>query len=175
MAATLAIRLGRSNFHRATKIHRPDPLAETRERGLSLPATMHRRLVGAMWIAAACLLIGCTDREIAEDGDDPALEPGEQPLAAGAMYSPCTSSSECPSGLCVFPEGELGFCSGPCSAPNDPDPCEPTPGDQPATCLDIGLPADARACALDCADAPCPQGMRCEPVMTRDGARSICF
>ena len=70
MAATVAIRLGRSNFHRATKIHRPDPLAQTRERGLSLPATMHRRLVGVMWIAAACLLIGCTDREIAEDGDE---------------------------------------------------------------------------------------------------------
>lgn len=117
------------------------------------------------------LLAGCTDRTIAgEDGDQ---EPGEQPLTPGAMYSPCTDSSECPTGLCVFPLDESGFCSGPCAAAADPDVCAPPPGDAPTTCLDIGLPEPA--CALDCADAPCPTGMRCQQVMAGDGERSICF
>lgn len=129
-----------------------------------------------MWISV-CLFAACADRTIAEDSgdDDPALMPGEQPLAAGAMYSPCTDSSECPESLCVFPRGEAGFCSAPCTAPSDADNCDPPPGDQSATCLDIGLPSGAWVCALDCADAPCPHGMRCEQVMASDGGRSICF
>jgi hypothetical protein len=119
------------------------------------------------------LFAGCADRTIAGDDEAAAMEPGEQPLAAGAMYAPCTDSSDCPDGLCVFPLGESGFCSGPCAAPADPDSCEAPPGDQPATCLDIGLPEPV--CALDCADATCPHGMRCEQVMAGTDERSICF
>jgi len=117
----------------------------------------------------------CADRTIADAGDED-LEPGDQPQAAGALYAPCTASSDCPDGLCVFPSGEAGYCSVPCLAPGDPAPCEPAPGDQSPGCLDIGLPGGELVCALDCGADPCPRGMRCERVMARGGAgRSICF
>ncbi len=140
---------------------------------------MHVRPLTAVLAALLSLSPGaCTDRELAGVGDEAADDgevPGEQPLAAGAMYSPCAASSECPDGLCVYPAGEAGFCSAPCAAPSDPGDCDPPPGDQPPTCLDIGLPDRSWVCALDCAAATCPRGMRCEQVMASDGARSICF
>ena len=127
-----------------------------------------------MFMLAALSSAACSDRPIAGSGeDDPELDPGEQPIAAGALYSPCTESSECPGRLCVFPSGEAGFCSAPCDAAEHPGRCEPTPGDQPATCLDIGLPTPA--CAIDCEDASCPRGMRCEQVLSGSDERSICF
>ena len=147
------------------------PRSQTGERGGPLGRDMRRRLV--MSLLAALSSGACADRTIAEAGEDPEVDPGEQPSAAGALYSPCTNSSECPELLCVFPSGEAGFCSAPCETADDPGRCEPTPGDQPATCLDIGLPVTA--CALDCEDAPCPVGMRCERVMSGGDERSICF
>jgi hypothetical protein len=129
------------------------------------------------------LVLACSSRRVPDDegGDeDPtvgsALEPGEQPTAPGAMFSACTLSSECaPLEFCVFPQGEAGYCASACTAPTDPSNCDPPPGDQPSTCFDIGL-ADGRwVCALDCTEAPCPNGMRCEQVTTGDGQRSLCF
>lgn len=67
------------------------------------------------------------------------------------------------------------ICSAACIAPTKPDYCDPAPGDQPTTCLDIGLPDDRWVCALECSDAACPNGMRCEQVLAGDGGRSICF
>lgn len=119
---------------------------------------------------------GCADRTVAEVGDpEDAQDPGEQPVAMGAMYSPCMSSADCPGSLCVFPAGESGYCSAPCAAPTDPGLCEPPPGAQSLTCFDIGLPDGSWVCALDCADIACPHGMRCEEVSAGDGPRSICF
>lgn len=138
---------------------------------------MHRRAMTSIVTAALWLAAGCTERELADPSadDDGVIDPGEQPVGAGAMYSPCSVSEQCPDGLCVFPRGEGGFCSAPCTAPRDPGSCDPPPGDQPATCFDIGLPDDRWVCALDCTDAPCPAGMRCEQVSAGDGGRSICF
>ncbi len=127
------------------------------------------------------LLLGsCSSRPV-EDGSassDPTdgPVPGEQPTAPGAMFSPCMASSECaPQELCVFPQGEAGYCTSACAAPDDPSSCDPPPGDQTPTCFDIGL-ADGRwVCALDCVDAPCPHGMRCEQVAAGGGERSLCF
>lgn len=134
---------------------------------------MHQPATLSLLTAILCLA-ACTDRTVAEGGDE-GEGPGEQPIAAGAMYSPCSVSEECPDGLCVFPRGEGGFCSAPCAAPDDPGGCDPAPGDQPTTCLDIGLPDDRRVCALECSDTACPSGMRCEQVLAGDGGRSICF
>jgi len=142
--------------------------------------------VPALALAFVGALAACSSRAVPDDDmgdDDPTmgpppgeLQPGDQPSAPGSMFSPCMQSSECaPLELCVFPQGESGFCTGACTAPDDPSACDPPPGDQPSTCLDIGL-ADGRwVCALDCADAPCPTGMRCEQVAAGGGERSICF
>jgi hypothetical protein len=138
-------------------------------------------LLLALGLAAACSSRSVPDDEMG--GEDPTagpppgeLEPGDQPSAPGSMFSPCMQSSECdPQEFCVFPQGEAGYCTSACTAPTDPSNCDAPPGDQPSTCFDIGL-ADGRwVCALDCADAPCPRGMRCEQVATNDGERSLCF
>jgi hypothetical protein len=135
-----------------------------------------RRLISLFAATISLPGIGCTDRSIAEAGDpEDELDPGEQPVAPGAMYSPCTVSPECPDGLCVFPSGEAGFCSAPCAAPTDAGRCAPPPGDQSTTCFDIGLADGSWVCALDCEDIGCPTGMRCEQVEAADGARAICF
>lgn len=123
--------------------------------------------------------VACTDRTLAEAGEDEegaeSPGPGDQPQA-GAMYSPCTTSPACPGGLCVFPTDEAGFCSAPCAGAGEPSNCAPPPGEQTPSCLDIGLPTGAPVCALDCDDAPCPRGMRCEQVLDSAGVdRSICF
>ncbi len=103
-------------------------------------------------------------------------EAGVQPPGPGTMFSPCMRSAEClPQEFCVFPQGEMGFCTSACVAPQDPANCDAPPGDQPLACFDIGLEDGRRVCALDCRDAPCPRGMRCEGVTTGDGDRSICF
>jgi hypothetical protein len=130
-------------------------------------------------------LLACSSRHVEDDGagsaetsDDPPgeLEPGEQPTAPGSMFSPCMQSSACaPQEFCVFPQGEAGYCTSACTTPEDPSNCDPPPGDQPPTCFDIGLPDERWVCALDCADAPCPNGMRCEQVATGGGERSLCF
>jgi hypothetical protein len=137
-----------------------------------------RPLVPLLLTVLAC---ACSSRSVEDDdaagSDDPGeLEPGEQPTAPGSMFSPCMESSECtPQELCVFPQGEAGYCTSACAAPDDPSSCDPPPGDQPPTCFDIGLPDGRWVCALDCADAPCPNGMRCEQVATSEGGRSLCF
>lgn len=139
-----------------------------------MPEHMQRRTLTSL-LVATLLLPGCsTDRTIVEEGDDPEMV-GEQPVAPGAMYSPCTNSNECPDGLCVFPSGEAGYCSAPCTAPTDPGNCAPPPGDQMTTCFDVGLPDGSWVCALDCEDIGCPTGMRCEQVQAADGERAICF
>lgn len=125
-------------------------------------------------LGALLLPTACTDRDLIADPDEQE-DPGEQPQEPGAMYAPCMSADDCPSRLCVFPEDETGYCSTPCAAPSDPGLCDPPPGAQPTSCLDIGLPSGAWVCALDCDDAPCPTGMRCEQIAAGDGERSICF
>lgn len=140
-----------------------------------------RRYVGRRmreWPASTLVLLmlsACTDRDVIDGQDPDEQEPGVQPIEPGAMYSPCSAASECPSGLCVFPKDEAGYCSAPCAAPTDPSTCAAAPGDQPTSCLDINLPGGQWVCALDCDDAPCPTGMRCEGVAASDGERSICF
>lgn len=141
---------------------------------------MAMRIMTSLLAASVCLLpVACADRTLDETGDEAGPdgpEPGDQPQAAGAMYSPCQVSPDCPDGLCVFPSGEAGFCSAPCAAPDDPGNCAPPPGDQTPSCLDIRLPTGSPVCALDCADAPCPRGMRCEQVLDGDDSeRAICF
>lgn len=117
-----------------------------------------------------------SDESSSSDAPPGELEPGDQPTTPGVMFSPCMQSSECaPQEFCVFPQGEAGYCTSACNAPTDPSNCEPPPGDQPPTCFDIGLNDGRQVCALDCADAPCPRGMRCEHVATGDGERSLCF
>lgn len=117
-----------------------------------------------------------SDESSSSDAPPGELEPGDQPTTPGVMFSPCMQSSECaPQEFCVFPQGEAGYCTSACNAPTDPSNCEPPPGDQPPTCFDIGLDDGRQVCALDCADAPCPRGMRCEHVATGDGERSLCF
>jgi hypothetical protein len=141
-----------------------------------------RALLWASVWASACLA-ACSARSVEDDdagaADDPsagALEPGDQPTAPGSMFSPCMQSSECaPQEFCVFPQGEAGYCTSACTAPTDPSNCDPPPGDQPSACFDIGLDDGRWVCALDCAEAPCPRGMRCEQVTTATGARSLCF
>ena len=143
----------------------------------------------ALLLASACSSRSVGDDDDGNDDDDAAgsaesssdsppgeLEPGDQPTAPGSMFSPCMQSSECaPQEFCVFPQDEAGYCTSACVAPTDPSSCDPPPGDQPPTCLDIGLPDGRWVCALDCAAAPCPRGMRCEQVATGDGERSLCF
>jgi hypothetical protein len=140
-----------------------------------------RPLVPLLVVLLAC---ACSSRSVDDTGDDSAgsadtndeLEPGEQPTAPGSMFSPCMQSSECaPQEFCVFPQGEAGYCTSACATPTDPSNCDSPPGDQSPTCFDIGLDDGRWVCALDCADAPCPNGMRCEQVATGDGNRSICF
>lgn len=131
-------------------------------------------------------LAACSSRALPDDdvGDeDPTVgppqgehEPGDQPSAPGEMYSPCEISAQCPPlEFCVFPQDESGYCTSACVAPTDPSNCAEPPGDQPSTCFDIGLQDGRWVCALDCEDAPCPRGMRCEAVATGAGERSICF
>lgn len=125
--------------------------------------------------------LACTDRSTMDDdvgeqnpsgGDDA----GDQPLTPGSMYSPCEASPECaPQEFCVFPQDESGYCTSACNAPSDPSNCDLPPGSQDLTCFDIGLDDGRWACALECASAPCPRGMRCEAVATADGDRLICF
>lgn len=139
---------------------------------------MPERPLYPLVVATLCLaLAGCSERTIAEAGDpeDEDPEVGQQPVGPGVMYSPCVAASECPDDLCVFPKDEAGYCAGPCAAPTDASTCDPAPGAQPVRCLDIGLPSGAWVCALDCADNPCPDGMRCEQISASDGARAVCF
>lgn len=141
-------------------------------------------------VLASTLALGwaCSSRPVDEetgagsvdDTSDDAMtgtpEAGVQPTEAGAMYSPCERSAQCPpQEFCVFPAGESGYCTSACNAPADPSNCDPAPGDQPQTCFDIGLEDGRWVCALDCASTPCPSGMRCEEIGTTEGARSICF
>lgn len=134
-------------------------------------------------LVAVLLACACSSRQVDDDDDGAGsadttdeLEPGDQPTAPGSMFSPCSMSSECaPQEFCVFPQGEAGYCTSACATPTDPSSCDPPPGDQPPACFDIGLDDGRWVCALDCADAPCPRGMRCEQVATGDGNRSICF
>lgn len=117
-----------------------------------------------------------SESDDASEGTVPSGDPGDQPTAPGEMFSPCEQSSECaPQEFCVFPQNESGYCTSACTTPNDPSNCDPPPGDQPSTCFDIGLDDGRWVCALDCASASCPRGMRCEPVATVGGERSICF
>lgn len=105
-------------------------------------------------------------------GDDP----GDRPTPQGVMFSECQQSAECdPQEFCVFPQSELGYCTSACAAPTDPSNCDPPPGNQSSTCFDIDLDDGRWVCALDCSNATCPRGMRCESVATAGGERSICF
>ena len=125
--------------------------------------------------------LACSSRAVSDDegmGGGESSDPvaGEQPPGPGTMFSPCQRSAECPPlEFCVFPQGEDGFCTGACVAPDDPSNCDPPPGDQLPACFDIGLDDGRFVCALDCADAPCPLGMRCEQVASGSSERSICF
>jgi hypothetical protein len=133
---------------------------------------MGRRVLG--W-ACSCAL-ACGGRELVEGGesDESGADPGQRPSSPGEMYAACERADECaPLSLCVSPQDEPGFCTSPCAAPDDPSACAQGFA-APTFCLDIGLP-DGPACALDCAQAPCPAGMRCEGVSTPSGERTVCF
>jgi len=108
--------------------------------------------------------------------DDPIPPNGSRPSEPGAMYSACRESRGCfPMELCVFPEDESGFCTSRCGEAMA-ESCEVVRGaDVTIMCLDIDLPDGAPVCALSCADAECPEGMRCEAIGTSDGERHICF
>jgi hypothetical protein len=102
---------------------------------------------------------------------------GERPSEPGMQYSECTESADCGDlPFCVHPPDESGFCSEACAPAGDPESCPDSPGGSATTrCVDIGDPS-ANLCALDCnGNKSCPGGMRCQEVMTAEGARSLCF
>ena len=133
----------------------------------------------ALLLCSACGPQVAVPQDESDDGDaedEDAGEGGVRP-GAGAMYSACSTVSECtPLEFCVFPTCEGGYCSGACDRGDDPSPCAPSPGDAEVTCLDIGTPDGRTACALDCSEASCPSGMTCEAIGTPSGERrDICF
>ena len=130
------------------------------------------------WVIAGALL-GCGPAVELPDGSQEeatATDPGVQP-EPGGMYAPCDAVAQCsPYEFCVFPQGEQGFCADACISPDDPEGCDPAPGQGAAVgCLDIGVPDGRWVCALDCNGATCPAGMTCEAVQTPQGPREICF
>lgn len=134
---------------------------------------MARIIAGWLWLGCA---LGCGGRELVEgdSGDDTGVDPGVRPSGPGEMYSACELADECdPLSLCVSPQDEPGYCSAPCPGLDDTSGCAQGYG-APTFCLDIGLP-DGPVCALDCENAPCPTGMRCEAVSTPSGDETICF
>lgn len=149
-----------------------------RHRGTS-PAVPRVSPTVRNWLYIPLLLglVACSTQDpliSVDDGEDP----GEQPMEPGAAYSPCGDPDACnPLPYCVFPSGEQGFCTGECTAPDDPSNCVDDPGQLGrAFCLDIGLPSGNTVCAIDCSDGiSCPDGMRCEEVQTDGGRRKACF
>jgi len=141
----------------------------------------------SFFVLSLGLSLSCSARSVPDDdmgvnssagsmGETDGPEAGVQPSAAGAMYSPCERSAQCPpQEFCVFPQGESGYCTSACATPTDPSNCDPSPGDQLQTCFDIGLQDGRWVCALECARAPCPRGMRCEQVASGGSERAICF
>ena len=134
----------------------------------------------ALLLCSACGPQVAVPQDESDDGDaedEDAGEGGVRP-GAGAMYSACSTVSECtPLEFCVFPTREGGYCSAACVAAEDPSACAEAPGDTvTVSCLDIGTPDCRTACALDCSDGPCPHGMTCEAIATPSGQkRDICF
>ena len=137
-----------------------------------------------MRVLAPCLLLLACGPQVATDDastnsndESEDVGVGECP-GAGAMYSACSTVAECtPLEFCVFPTREGGYCSAACAPNDDPSPCAPAPGDTVSvSCLDIGTPDGRTACALDCSDGPCPEGMTCEAIATPSGdRRDVCF
>ena len=114
--------------------------------------------------------LGCNERATAP-------QEGERPTDPGEQYSECTESADCaPLPFCVHPPDESGFCSEACAPAGDAESCPDSPGGSATTrCVDIGNPS-ANLCALDCnGSKTCPGGMRCQEVLTAEGARSLCF
>jgi len=137
-----------------------------------------------MRVLAPCLLLLACGPQVATDDASPNSNDesedvgvGERP-GAGEMYSACSTVAECaPLEFCVFPTREGGYCSAACAPNDDPSPCAAAPGDTVSvSCLDIGTPDGRTACALDCSDGPCPEGMTCEAIATPSGdRRDVCF
>lgn len=134
-------------------------------------------------LVASLVLFACGPQVATQDGDEDSADDvpdddsaGEQP-AKGAMYSPCSTVDECvPLAFCVFPTREGGYCAGACGGGDDISACAPSPGEAEVSCLDIGTPDGRTACALDCSDAACPNGMSCEAIATPSGdRRDVCF
>lgn len=130
-----------------------------------------------------CLVLAGCGPQVATDGDgddeeagDDEGDPGERP-GPGSMYAACSVVDECaPLEFCVFPTREGGYCSGACGPGDDTSTCAASPGAAEVSCLDIGTPDGRTACALDCSDASCPDGMQCEAIATPDGSRrDVCF
>jgi hypothetical protein len=129
----------------------------------------------AAWLGIGCAL-ACGGRELvgSDTEGETGGDPGTRPSGPGEMYAACEVADECdPLALCVSPMDEPGYCTAPCSAAGDPGQCAQGYA-APAFCLDIGLP-EGPVCALDCAQAPCPSGMRCEAVATPSGEQTVCF
>ena len=111
----------------------------------------------------------CTDRSLGEDAETGGEV--ERP-PAGELYGECRDADDCSmTGRCLRPRGEAGFCTFDCVDAGD---CTDLGGSATPVCLPVDT-TDASVCALDCADARCPQGMRCERVDTINGAKSLCF
>jgi hypothetical protein len=135
------------------------------------------RVADLAWLAIVTVL-GCGPQVESDGGGGSEGDPGERPSSPGAMYSACATVDECaPLPLCVFPTREGGYCSASCVGPDDASGCAPAPGaGAEVSCLDIGLPDGATACALDCSQGVCPTGMTCEAIETPAGdPRRICF
>jgi hypothetical protein len=144
----------------------------------STPMRVVARLF-ALTLGLACgpqVAVPEDEGEADEDEADEEGDGGERP-GPGEMYSACSRVSECaPLEFCVFPTREGGFCSDACDRGDDPSPCAPSPGEAVVTCLDIGTPDGRTACALDCSEGSCPNGMSCEAIATPSGVRrDICF
>ncbi len=117
------------------------------------------------------LLMGCSDRTLGSNATGTTGDPIERPESG--MWSACADQSDCGDlPLCVFPSGELGFCTQSCELDLD-CPASYAPPDHPV-CVPLG---DERpSCALDCGGGVgCPTGMRCLDVDTPEGARKLCF
>lgn len=126
----------------------------------------------AIGLSGPIVVTACSDRTLATDAADDTGEPSRPP--AGAMFSECLAHEDCaPLPYCVFPEGEAGFCTRPCSN-GMPDGCDPPgAGTAALTCIEVG--SGQPVCALDCDSATCPFDMTCEAVDTLAGERRICF
>ena len=112
--------------------------------------------------------LGCADRDLVPADEE---QDTDSPFSPGVLFAGCNEASDCLDGWCMHPQGEPGFCTHECQSASDCDP--DATSEAPPVCLAV---SDDFACALDCEDASCPAGMRCEQIEDAEGVpRSLCF